>query len=230
MKTSDKIVLATIGAISLGIVGALLMLRVSLQNSGMGVPEGEMVRKKVALSGFDRMECSGQWNIMVTRGDSFDIEISAPESIIDSITLRVDGATVRFPDPAVPFARVDIAAEIVMPSCTEIRNQGMTRVHLDGFYQDTLTINASGASALTAAGCSTGYLRVHAGGTATVDFSQSAARGSHVLLSGASRAGLMLDGGELSGVVDGASTLSYRGDVSAVSVDCRGAGSLVREE
>ena len=158
MKAS-KIALLSLGGIVVGtIVVAAVVARMSMgwvgQAVGQDRPEpGEMTTVNRDLSGFNSIEINGSWEIDVSRGDQWQVELSYPENYEGEFEVSVDGDHLSL-DSAAPrsfFGGRDAqyAANIVMPELVEVEVAGSSQVTLSGFEGEHLMIDAAGATQIT---------------------------------------------------------------------------------
>ena len=235
MKPST-IALLSVGGIFVGtIVLAAVVARVNLGWPGQAVGQdrpdpGEMTTDNRDLSGFDSIEINGTWNVVVSQGDEWQVELSYPENYLEEFEVSVDGDHLSL-DGAESrsfFGRssAQFAADIVMPALVELEVAGSSRVTLSGFEGEQLTIDAAGATQITGEDGRYGELELSVAGANDIQLAGFVFTDADVDLAGASSLTLTMDGGELTGGLAGAGKVEYFGTVSREAIDVAGFGSV----
>ena len=235
MKAS-KIALLSLGGIVVGtIVLVAVVARMSVGWVGLGAGQdlpdpGEMTTANRDLSGFDSIEINGSWEIDVSRGDQWQVELSYPENYegefevsVNGDHLSLDGAGRRsfFGGPDAHYA-----ANIVMPDLVELKIAGSSQVTLAGFQGEQLTIDAAGATQITGEDGRYGELELSLAGAHDIQLAGFVFTDADVDLAGASSVTLTMDGGELTGSLAGAGEIEYFGTVSREDINVAGFGSV----
>ena len=235
MKPST-IALLSVGGIFVGaIVAAAVVTRVSVGWVGQAVGQdrpdpGEMTTVNRDLSGFDSIEINGTWNVVVSQGDEWQVELSYPENYLEEFEVSVDGDHLSL-DGAESrsfFGRssAQFAAHIVMPALVELEVAGSSRVTLSGFEGEQLSIDAAGATQITGEDGRYGELELSVAGANDIQLAGFVFTDADVDLAGASSLTLTMDGGELTGGLAGAGKVEYFGTVSREAIDVAGFGSV----
>ena len=235
MKPS-KIALLSLGGIVVGtIVVAAVVTRVSVGWVGQAVGQdrpdpGEMTTVSRDLSGFESIEINGSWEIDVSRGDEWQVELSYPENYLGEFDVSVDGdhLSLNGAEPRSFFGGSDVqyAAHIVMPELAELEVAGSSRVTLSGFEGEQLTIEAAGATQISGEDGRYGELELSVAGANDIQLAGFVFTDADVDLAGASSLTLTMDGGELTGGLAGAGKVEYFGTVSREAIDVAGFGSV----
>lgn len=235
MKPS-KIALLSLGGIAVGtIVVAAVATRMSMgwvvQAVGQDRPDpGEMTTVNRDLSGFNSIEINGSWEIDVSRGEQWQVELSFPENYEGEFDVSVDGdhLSLAGAERRSFFSGSDAqyAANIVMPELVEMEIAGSSQVTLSGFVGEQLTIDAAGATQITGEDGRYGELELSVAGAHDVQLAGFIFTDADVNLAGASSLTLTMDGGELTGGLAGAGEIEYYGTVSREDIDVAGFGSV----
>jgi hypothetical protein len=237
MRKSQVIVLSALGAVALLIVGAIVGARIISAQLESGEYSGETPRAERSgpvasvsrdLSGFDRVDARGMWEITVEQSDDWDVALSYAENQADRLDVRVENGRLILEEEGRgwswfrPGNRETIEATITMPALEGLDLSGASKLTLSGFSGDELDITASGASEIIGSNGSYRELTLIVSGANSVDFKELVVNDVHVVLSGAGDIKLNMNGGALTGSVSGAGHISYRGTVLEESVATSG--------
>jgi hypothetical protein len=241
MRKSQIIVLSALGAVALLIVGAIVGARlISAQlESGEYSEESPRARRSgpVAsvsrdLSGFDRVDARGMWEIDIEKGDTWDVVLAYPENAEDRLDVRVENGRLILEEEGRGWSwfggRDDetLEATITMPALEGIDLAGASELTLSGFSGDQLDITASGANEINGSNGSYRELALVVSGAGDVDLDEMPVDDARVVLSGAGDIKLNMNGGVLAGSVSGAGHISYRGTVRQENVVTSGFSSV----
>jgi HSP20 family molecular chaperone IbpA len=240
MRKSQIVVLSALGAVALLIVGAVVGARIIgaqlasgeySEESSSARRSGPLASESRDLSGFDRVEARGTWEIDIERGDAWDVELAYPESAEDLIDVRVENGRLVLEEERRGwswFGRPDetFEATITMPALAGIDLSGATELTLSGFSGDQLEVTASGAMEIDGTNGSYRELTLIVSGAGQVDFDELVVEDARVVLSGAGEIKLNMNGGVLSGNVSGAGNITYRGTVREENVVTSGFSSV----
>ena len=235
MKRS-QIALLSVGGVLAGIViVSVVSARMALSHGGVGFPDAESDAESVAdaagLRGFDGVEVVGRWRVDVSRGDDWRVDLSYPEDLADSVTVRLRGDRLRlgfksglpWNEPGLP-----VTADIVMPELDEVEVRGAAVVEVSGFRGRRLEVDIAGAARLEGLDGRYDELELSVAGASDIDLRGIAVTDAEIDLAGASNIRLTMDGGVLSGSMAGAGSIEYSGSVAAESVRVAGAARVER--
>jgi hypothetical protein len=241
MRKSQIIVLSALGAVALLIVGAIVGARVIGGQLASGEYSEETPRAQRSgpvasvsrdFSGFDRIDARGMWEVNVTQGDSWDVELSYSENAEDRLDVRVENGRLVLEDAMRGWSwfggrdREAIEANITMPALESVDLAGASELTLSGFSGDQLDITASGAIEINGSGGNYRQLTLIVSGAGDVDLDEMVFNDARVVLSGAGDVKLNMNGGVLAGSVSGAGHISYRGTVREENVATSGFSSV----
>jgi hypothetical protein len=241
MRKSQIIVLSALGAVALLIVGAIVGARFIGAQLASGEYSEETPRAQRSgavssvsrdLSGFDRIDARGMWEITVEQSDDWDVAFSYAENQADRLDVRVENGRLVLEEEGRrwswfrPGNRETIEATITMPALEGIDLAGASELTLSGFSGDQLDITASGAIEINGSNGSYRELTLIVSGAGNVDLDEIAVDNARVVLSGAGDIKLNMNGGVLAGSVSGAGHISYRGTVREENVATSGFSSV----
>jgi hypothetical protein len=245
MRKSQVIVLSALGAVALLIVGAIVGARIISAQLESGEYSEESPRPQRSgpvasisrdLSGFDRVDARGMWEITVGQSDDWDVALSYSENQADRLDVRVENGRLVLEEKGRnwswfrPGNRETIEATITMPALEGIDLAGASELTLSGFTGDQLDITASGATEINGSDGSYRSLTLIVSGAGDVDFDEMVFDDARVVLSGAGDIKLNMNGGVLAGSVSGAGQISYRGTVREENVATSGFSSVERAD
>jgi hypothetical protein len=233
MRKSQIIVSSALGAIALLIVLTIVTARfiVSELASGEyadGTPRADRPTGPVAsvtrnLSGFDRIDARGMWEVDLKQGNVWDVVLSYPENAADRVDARVENGRLILEEKGRGWSWFggndeSLEATITMPALEGIDLSGASELRLAGFSGDTLEITASGVTEINGSRGSYRNLALVVSGAGEVDLDEIVVDDARVVLSGAGDIKLNMNGGVLAGSVSGAGHITYRGSVREENV------------
>lgn len=240
MKTSQLAMLSALGVIVLFTVGTAVSLRFSQPANGAEVSEfsGERTTRAHDATGFTGIDASGEWEISVTQGDAWQVELSYPTELEDSLNLRVVNGRfildynlrrgwrdrVRLRD------ELRVTARITMPALERAQLSGASLLTFSGFTGDELEIESSGASRIEGMDSRYAELELDMSGAGAADLRGVVTTTARVDISGAPNATLQMAGGDLSGSMSGAGSLVYYGTTRSQSISTSGAARVRQRE
>jgi hypothetical protein len=216
------------------------------------VGSGRLETRKVALSGFSRIQVGGAFEALVERGEGFEVEVSLDDNLFSDLRAEVKGDCLHLGlrgDRSYRVADGHQRVRVRLPRLAGLLASGASEVKLVGFGQagGDLRLEASGASELEGevgveslrlelSGASEARLHGHASrlqlaasGASEAQLAGLVAGEAEVELSGASEALVRTDG-RLDAEASGASELGYVGRAQLGRMDVSGASEITRAE
>lgn len=243
MRKSQIIVLSTLGAVALLIVGAIVGARLITAQLASGEYSEESPRARRPgpaasvsrdLSGFERIDARGVWQIDIEQGDTWDVVLAYSENAEDRLDVRVENERLILEQRRRGWSWFGggddetLEATITMPALEGIDLAGASELTLSGFSGNQLDITASGANEIDGSNGSYRELRLVVSGAGDVDLDEIVVDDARVVLSGAGDIKLNMNGGVLAGSVSGAGHIIYRGTVREENVVTSGFSSVDR--
>jgi hypothetical protein len=241
MRKSQIIVLSALGVVALLIVGGIVGARLISAQLASGEYSEESPRPRRSgpvasvsrdLSGFDRIDARGMWEIDIQRGDAWNVVLAYSENAEDRLDVRVENGRLILEDDHRGWSwfgggdSETVEATITMPALEAIELAGASELTLSGFSGDQLDITASGANEIDASNGSFRELHLIVSGAGEVDLDEISVDDARVVLSGAGDIKLNMNGGVLAGSVSGAGHVSYRGTVREENIVTSGFSSV----
>jgi len=187
--------------------------------SGAGPVKGETREAKA----FTKIDVSGGINVNVSIGPLKPLEVSAQENILPLIATDVEGDTLRIHSTGSYTSSATVLVTIVTPSLSAVTSSGGSAVAIVGLQADTLDLNMSGGSGVTAKG-TVQTLTIGASGGARFTLGELAANGVTVDLSGGAN-GTVQASATLTGSASGGANLTVLGN-AAVTVSTSGGAEV----
>ncbi len=141
MKSSKKILFITGGIVLVGVITSLLVMRnVALQF--FRKTEAESNYKTVAVADFERLDFSKNWDVRIWQGNEFKVELAIDENSIWKPTLENVDGTLYFKVKAVDSIENSqpIYAKIIAPSLKGITAKRGTKISLENFQSDSISL------------------------------------------------------------------------------------------
>jgi hypothetical protein len=179
---------------------------------------------------FDTIHTSGGWIVEIRPGDDFDVTLTADGRVVDDIDVRQSGDTLDL-ELHSGFGSVlrKPTVLITMPDLEEIQCDGAAQVLVSGFDEDRLSVDIDGAASVRSEASRWQDLSLTVDGASTIDFSDSEVVNARIDMDGASTLHVTMDGGELTGTLNGVGNVIYGGEVSAETVRIGGIAKIRHE-
>jgi putative autotransporter adhesin-like protein len=205
---------------------ALVVVVAALAVAGCGA--GPSTTQTRQVGSFDRLDVSGDIAVDVAPGDPRDVTVTAGENVIDHVVTEASGGALRVairdrgivigPDPY-----KDISVQVPASVLRHIRVEGSSDLRLGRIDTDELSVEVSGAGAVSASG-TVGNLIATIHGAGDAHLYDLQARTATVTVQGAGDAELNVSD-RLDVTVQGAGDVRYRGRPS-VRQTVEGAGDI----
>ncbi len=241
MKRSQIVILSAVGILTLVMIVMAGLGRVALSqlDSGTTRPEassavivGEQVTKTFDLEDFHGVAIEGVWQVSLTQGDEWHVEVSHSESLEDDVKVYVRGDRLVLEHNSSGGWRwwantsTRLTAEVVMPELSELDLAGASELDFSGFGGDRLKIEVAGAVQLEGSDGRYDTLDLSVAGASEVDLRSIIVTDAQVDLAGASMVTLNMNGGALTGSIAGAGAIDYYGNVTEERVRIAGIGRV----
>jgi len=191
------------------------------------VGSGRIETSKRDLADFDRLDVSGVFDVEVSRGDTYSVEVIADDNLMPLIRTEVDGDTLSIYAESKISKSSQLRVVIIAPNIRDVKTSGVSKVVLKDVSNDALALDASGASKITASG-STASLTVDLSGASKLFSSDLTSKEVLVETSGASNADINVREA-LNAHASGASHIRYVGSPGTLDVDRSGAATISQQ-
>jgi len=237
MKLSNKIIIIALAVILGGILyvgaSARIMIGKAVKQGDIAFEKadlGERVKKAYDIDGFRELSASGIWDIKVSKGDGYQVILEAEERLIEDTIIDKRGRQIylSMEEDMYVVGRQPIRVEIITPELSSVSLRGGANLTLEDFTSDSFTIESEGASNVEGRNNIFKDLMLSCEGAVNIDLKDSKTVNAEVDLEGASNVVLTMDGGSLTGEIEGVGSLEYYGDVSEEDVHNKGLSNIQR--
>lgn len=207
------------------ITNRLFNIKVDVGNHVSG--SGHTTIDKRNINGFNAVEVSGVFQVEITSGKDYSVEIQADDNILPLIQTNVDDGTLKIEMGDKVSTRSDMIVRITAPNIQRVETTGAAKVNASGISNDSFAINTTGASKVVLSG-QTAHLDIEVTGASSVDAEQLNAVVANIQASGASKINVNVSG-ELHSEASGASKIVYSGDPKTVDNHQSGVSSISKK-
>lgn len=185
---------------------------------------GNVVTETRDLSGFDSVEAGGVFQIEITSGKDFRVEVEADDNLLPLIRTEVDGDRLVISTEKRISSKNGLKVRVFMPVVNAIETSGAANVTAADLKGSSITLSASGASKIAAAG-QADEITVELSGASKLNASELKVTNATIDSSGASSADVNVSG-DLVSDLSGASRVAYSGSPANVKTHKTGASSV----
>ncbi len=241
MRQSQLVIVSAVGFLTLLMIIMAAIGRVALSQSdsattrtpaGSAVVVGEQITMTFDVADFQRVDIEGRWQVSLTQGDEWQVEVSHAEGLEDDVNVYVRGDRLvlnrRSSGDWRWWRRTEtrLSAEIVMPELAELDLAGANQLDLSGFAGDQLKVEVAGANQVQGRDGRYDNLELSVAGASDIDLGGIVVTTAKVDLAGASKVTLNMNGGVLAGTMAGAGAIGYYGTVAEQRVRISGIGRV----
>ena len=234
MKTSTKVLGSTLliitAILSVGIISSRIYLNTVMgsdykERADIILEENETMALEV--QDFSSIDFIGAWNVKITQGSTYNVEVEGPRNLLGEIELQQTGKQLSVRnDYKGGFGTETFTIRMTIPELEGITIAGGADLSFDGFTGEELDVTLSGAGRIRAFNSEYKMLNVTCSGAGQLDFTDLIIRDANVNLSGAGEVLVNMDGGELSGSISGMGSVKYEGRISNQSIRVSGLGEV----
>jgi hypothetical protein len=233
MSASRKFFISTLLIIAVAAGGAVLGSKIVMQRSEKENVERNLVQKveksspdniqeNYSFEQFDSLYTQGSWNVTIEKGERYSVQIDIPRRAKEEVEVNLDTNTLilGLDSWMTALTKGTMKAKIVTPELEKIEAEGGSKVTFSGFEGEKLEMICKGAIQAVGDGNRYDELTIDADGAVTIDLKNSDVERARVELSGTGKVEIaLLDGGSLSGSIEGLGKITYSGDDIEVSFD-----------
>lgn len=185
---------------------------------------GNVQTEKRSVADFNAIEAGGIFDVEVVAQKEFSVEVEADDNLLQFIKTEVEGETLRLSTEKSISTKSRIRVRISAPNIENLKVSGASKLSLTNLKNDSLKVDASGASKIKVDG-ETGNLEVELSGASRLDAENLKSENVNVDGSGASRASVNV-AGDLKADLSGASKVTYTGNPRNLEKSTSGASSV----
>ena len=229
MKRSQIALLAVGGVLAGIVIASVVSARIALTHGDSEFVDAEAMAGDAGPHGFHGIEVAGRWQVKLTQGADWRVDLSYPEALEERVTVQVRGDRLELgleSGSSWNETVLPVSADIVMPELEELEVRGAAVLEVSGFQGRRLEIDIAGATQLEGRDGRYDELELSAAGASEIDLRGIAVTDADIDLAGASNVTLTMDGGALSGSMEGAGRVEYYGTLETQSVRVAGAARI----
>ena len=153
----------------------------------IGVSEegsGNLVTKRLALSGFTGIEVAGSWQVTVRPGP-YDVQVTVDDNVVDDLRVEVRGDALHLGlRPQVRLRRVTLRAQVTMPGLDAVGVSGSGDATFSDFESPSLRLSVTGSGDVQGSGISVGVLDAAVSGSGDITLEGCASESASVSITG----------------------------------------------
>jgi hypothetical protein len=216
MKTSNKILFITGAVIVVMLFAVVTGSRIILNKFTNSYESGEInytnfETEYKEITNFTSLDVKGDWNVTISRGDSYSITVRANKSSEDPYEIKKEGHTLLLKENQNINFNKKLTVDITLPEIHEIYSEGGLKLELTGFTGPQLILNFNGGTWVDGSNCKFENLLLTSAGAINLEFEDIITVNVDAQLSGAGNLLFNMDGGILSGNAAGAVNIEYYG-------------------
>lgn len=185
---------------------------------------GRMATEIRDLKGFKAVDVGGVFEVAITAGKDFEVEIETDDNLLPLITTEVNDGVLQIGSKCRISPTDKIRVRVSAPDINGLEVSGAANVTLNGLRNSSLAVDSSGASKIKIAG-ETAKFTAETSGASKIDAEDLRAVDANIDGSGASHVDINVTG-ELNADLSGASKVNYSGTPTAVHKKTSGAGTV----
>lgn len=113
---------------------------------------GNVVTQEEALTGFDKLDVSGSFNVDVMQGENFRVVVRVDDNLVEHLDIVKQGSTLKIglkPNRIYNIRNATMEAEVTMPELVGLDLSGSSEANISGFESTkSLVVDLSGNSEL----------------------------------------------------------------------------------
>lgn len=176
------------------------------------------------LRGFSGVDVGGIFQVEVTAGKDFSVEVEADDNLLQYIKTDVEEGVLKIETTERINSHTPMRIRISAPDIESVSASGACKVSLAGVRNSALNVDTSGASKIKVAG-ETEALNIEISGASNIDAESLKAQTATVDASGASNVNLFVTE-RLTSDASGASKIAYSGNPKSVEKKTSGVSSV----
>jgi len=185
---------------------------------------GNVLTEKRNVANFKSLEVSGAFDVEVVAQKDFSVEIEADDNLLQFIKTEVKGDTLKISTEKRISSKGALRVRIAAPNIEDLGVSGASKISLANLQNDSLKIDASGASKIDASG-ETKNLEIELSGASRLDAENLKTENANIDASGASKISVNVTG-DLKADLSGASKVTYLGNPKNLEKSTSGASSV----
>ena len=168
-------------AVSIGLLfGATMAYATGVTEEG----SGNVVTKRLAVSGFTGIEVAGSWQVTVRPGP-YDVQVTVDDNVVDDLRVEVRDDALHFGlRSQIRLRRVTLRAMVTMPALDAVGISGSGDVTFSDFESPSLRLSVTGSGDVEGSGISAGALVAGVSGSGDITLEGCASDSADVSITG----------------------------------------------
>lgn len=185
---------------------------------------GNIVNENREVSNFKAIDVGGFFQVEIVAQKDFSVEVQADDNLLPLIKTEVSDGVLKIETSEKFNSKSPIIVKVSAPNIEEIEVSGASKVNLIDLNNESLNVDASGASKISVSG-TTASLTVDVSGASKLDAENLKSENAGIEASGASSVNLFVSG-DLTTNASGASNVRYSGTPKNLKNKTSGASSI----
>ena len=234
MKTKNKILLFT-GVVPFIIV---IMMIFSVKHTlnketDPSLSDSERInseKRSYDFKNFENISAEGVWDINLMYDDQFKVELVAPVNMMSEITVNKTDRTLILASKKDSYSLFSNYKKprinITLPLISRLDIDGVANIKISEFKNTEISIFMNGVMNITGESCSIDQFSLNGTGVVNVAMNDVPVTNAHFKYSGIYNINILMNGGELTGKLDGIGKMIASGEIAENSIKVNGPGSL----
>jgi len=218
MKTSNKILLTAGLGIIIVILLPLFAIKLIITNNAGATPveikDTETITRQFNCSNFNEITVDGIWKLEVIKGNTHQIEISAPQNLFKKIGVECQFNKLYLKNEG--SHQIDgskVTAKITVPTLSKLKLSGFISANIQDFDDHSLSIRMHGYVNISGEGNRFHTLKLKGEGYSNIKFKGNPVTNADLHFEGMQKVELSMTGGYLIGKLEGYGKIIYDGYV-----------------
>lgn len=234
MKTSNRILVITGIVIVAAIIASILytknMLGDPSEYKTYRIESNAGIVNTIDASDFTGISAEGYWDISVVQGEEYHVEIATNSKVADNEVIIEKKGDILFLKTRKNRFLSSPKLKVQMPSIGKTDLKGVGSFHMSGFEINELIISTDGVISITGADSRIQDMSFRGDGLLKMDMNDSPVVSADIRYNGLYLIDLFMDGGQLTGKIDGMGRFTHRGDVQENSLKVNSARHVIKVE
>lgn len=188
---------------------------------------GNITNESREVSDFKAIDVGGNFKLEIIARKDFALEIEADDNLLEHISTEVSDGILKIETTKNISPTNKILVRISAPNIESLKTSGATIADLKNINNDSLKIDASGASKFFVEGVAKNFV-IEASGASKIDAGNLKTENTSIVANGASKITVFATN-ELKVDLSGAGKVYYSGNPKSVLKDISGAGKIAEK-
>lgn len=197
-------------------------------SSEIDLSKSDLISRSIDFEDYQELLLIGSYTLNLEQG-TWGGTVTYPEYMEDLLTIEKQGSALRFSqERSFRNQENQIQIHLTLPDLPKLEIFGGATGVMKGLSQDKFTIKSEGGIVITLQECDFEQFDMDLAGGSIIHALDSKTRNADVTLRGGGDVKLHMNGGRLTGMVEGAASIAYTGELSLEDVKSSGVASVKR--